>query len=81
MRTTLPLPKLAETTDVIVIDEWLVAPGDTVEEGQALANVETDKAVVELPSPIAGTIVELLLAAGEEASTGDDICVIEPDPG
>lgn len=80
MTTTVMLPKLAETTDVIVIDEWLVAPGDVVDEGQALANVETDKAIVELPSPSAGTIVELLVPAGEEASTGDDICVIDPGP-
>lgn len=77
MKTTVTLPKLAETTDVIVIDEWLVAAGDSVVEGQALANVETDKAVVELPSPLAGTIAELLVPQGEEASTGDDICVIE----
>ena len=42
-----------------------------------LANVETDKAIVELPSPLAGTVVELLVAQGEEATTGDDICVIE----
>ena len=77
MRTTLTLPKLAETTDVMVIDEWLVASGDVVEEGQALANVETDKAIVELPSPRAGTILELLVPVGEEATTGDDICVID----
>jgi pyruvate/2-oxoglutarate dehydrogenase complex dihydrolipoamide acyltransferase (E2) component len=80
MRATLTLPKLAETTDVMVIDEWLVAPGDVVREGQALANVETDKAIVELPSPRAGTIVELLVPAGEELSTGNDLCVIDDAP-
>ena len=74
------LPKLAETTDVLVVEEWLVAPGDVVAEGQALATVETDKAIVELPSPHAGTIVELLVPVGEEASTGDDVCVIDTDP-
>ncbi len=77
MKTSVPLPKLAETTDVIVIDEWLVTAGDVVSEGQALANVETDKAIVELPSPLTGTVVELLVAQGEEATTGDEICVIE----
>ena len=39
--------------------EWLVAEGDTVAEDQALVKVETDKAVVELPSPRAGTILAL----------------------
>jgi pyruvate dehydrogenase E2 component (dihydrolipoamide acetyltransferase) len=77
MQTTVKLPKLAETTDVIVIDEWLVAEGEPVAEGQALASVETDKAVVEMPSPLAGTVVKLLVPTGEEATTGDDICIIE----
>lgn len=77
MKITVTLPKLAETTDVIVIEEWLVSVGDTVAEGQALANVETDKAIVELPSPSAGTVAELLVPQGEEASTGDDICVLD----
>ena len=77
MPTTVKVPKLAETTDVIVVADWLVAEGDRVEEGQPLANVETDKATVELPSPVSGTVVSLLVAEDHEASTGDDICVIE----
>jgi pyruvate dehydrogenase E2 component (dihydrolipoamide acetyltransferase) len=77
MQTAVKLPKLAETTDVIVVEEWLVAEGDTVAEGQALASVETDKALVEMPSPLAGTVAKLLVPAGEEATTGDDICIIE----
>ena len=51
MQTAVKLPKLAETTDMIVVEEWLVAEGDTVAEGQALASVETDKALVECPAP------------------------------
>ena len=39
--------------------EWLVAEGETVAEDQALLKVETDKAVVELPSPYAGTVLRL----------------------
>jgi pyruvate/2-oxoglutarate dehydrogenase complex dihydrolipoamide acyltransferase (E2) component len=71
------LPKLAETTDVVVIDEWLVKVGDSVAVDQALASVETDKVTVELPTPVAGTVRELLIPANEEARTGDYVCTIE----
>ncbi len=46
--------------------EWLVAKGETVAVDQPLAKVETDKAVVELPSPRAGTVLELHAPAGGE---------------
>ena len=49
--------------------EWLVAEGATVAEDQALVKVETDKAVVELPSPRAGTVLTLHVAAGRRRST------------
>lgn len=71
------LPKLAETTDVVVVDEWLVSVGDVVTVGESLAMLETDKVTLEFPSPIAGTVAELLVAMGEEARTGDQMCVIE----
>ncbi len=77
MRTKVRLPKLAETTDVIVVSEWLVAVGDPVTEGQAIAAMETDKAVVEMVSPVAGTVVEILVAAQDEVTTGDRVCVVE----
>ena len=79
MQSKIRLPKLAETTDVVVIEDWLVKVGDAVSVGQGLVALETDKAVVELPSPMAGTIVELLVPKDEEATTGDYLCVIEAD--
>lgn len=71
------LPKFAETTDVVVVDEWHVSVGDVVTVEQSLATLETDKVTVDFPSPIAGTIVELVVPAGEEARTGEQMCVIE----
>lgn len=71
------MPKLAETTDVLVVEEWLVKVGDTVAENQPLAMVETDKISVELPSPIGGVVSDILVAGGDEARTGEQICVIE----
>lgn len=77
MLARIKMPKVAETTDTVLIEEWLVAIGDQVAVDQALASVETDKVTVELPSPVDGRIVELLIDAGEEVRTGEQICVIE----
>lgn len=76
MRTTVKLPKVADTADVVVVEELLVAVGDTVAEGTPLAVVETDKASVEVPSPVAGTVAELLVAPGDEIVTGSPVAVL-----
>ena len=56
--------------------EWLVSEGDTVAEDQALLKVETDKAVVELPSPHSGTILRLHAAADAAIFVGDPLVTI-----
>ncbi|MCP3986454.1 MAG: dihydrolipoyllysine-residue acetyltransferase [bacterium] len=71
------LPDIGDFKDVDVV-ELLVAPGDTVEKEQAIAVLESDKASMELPSPCAGVIRELHIAAGGLVSEGDLIAVIEP---
>jgi pyruvate dehydrogenase E2 component (dihydrolipoamide acetyltransferase) len=55
---------------------WLVAEGDTVRPDQPLVEVETDKAVVEIPAPRAGTILRLAVGAGEKIRVGDVLVVI-----
>ena len=45
---------------------WLVAVGDLVEQGEVVAELETDKATVELESPVAGRVLELIVAEGTE---------------
>lgn len=71
------LHKIAETTDVVVVDQWKVKVGDVVEPNQSLALLETDKVTVDFPSPIAGTVTELLIAEGDEARTGEQMLIIE----
>lgn len=71
------LSKVAETTDVVVVDQWNVAVGDLVTANQSLALLETDKVTIDFPSPIAGRVTELLVGQGEEARTGEQMCVIE----
>ncbi len=62
------------------IVEWLVAEGQTVAEDQPLVKVETDKAVVELPSPHSGTVLRLHAAAGADILVGDSLVSIG-EPG
>jgi pyruvate dehydrogenase E2 component (dihydrolipoamide acetyltransferase) len=71
------LPDLGEGLTEADIVAWHVAPGDEVALNQVLAEVETEKAVVELPSPYAGTVVELLAAAGETVDVGSAIVAID----
>ncbi|PSQ59118.1 MAG: branched-chain alpha-keto acid dehydrogenase subunit E2 [Halobacteriales archaeon SW_9_67_25] len=79
------LPDVGEGVAEGEIVAWHVAPGDGVEEDQVLAEVETDKAVVDLPSPVAGTVRELLAEEGEVVPVGNVVVTIdaagdEPDP-
>lgn len=65
------LPDLGEGLPEAEIVQWLVAPGDTVALNQAIAEVETAKAIVELPSPFAGEVAELRHAAGDVVAVGE----------
>jgi len=58
----------ADETATII--EWKVKPGDTIEEGQLIADFEADKAAAELKSPVSGVVEELLLEEGEAVEIG-----------
>ena len=77
MRHTVKLPKLSETVDEMILIEWLVAIGDRVEEGQPLVTIETDKVTIEMPTRVAGVVVELLAQPDDEVLTGAGLVVIE----
>lgn len=68
--TTFLLPDLGEGLTESEVVSWHVAEGDRVERDQPLADIETAKAVVELPSPYAGTITKLHAAEGETIAVG-----------
>ncbi len=59
------LPDLGEGITEAELVRWLVKPGDKVTLDQEVAEVQTDKAIVELPSPIEGTVLELNVAEGQ----------------
>jgi 2-oxoisovalerate dehydrogenase E2 component (dihydrolipoyl transacylase) len=71
------LPDLGEGLEEGTISSWLVAEGDEVELNQPIAEIETAKAVVEMPSPYAGRIVRLHVAAGSDAKVGQPLVTFE----
>jgi glutaconyl-CoA/methylmalonyl-CoA decarboxylase subunit gamma len=77
MRSTVKLPRLGETVDEVIIMAWEVAVGAEVAAGEVLFRVETDKAEVEVPAPVSGRLVERLVHAGEEVTTGAVVAIIE----
>jgi pyruvate/2-oxoglutarate dehydrogenase complex dihydrolipoamide acyltransferase (E2) component len=77
MRSTLKMPKLGDAVDTVVVLEVLVAPGDRISEGQSLLVVETDKAKLEVPSPFAGTVIDVAVAIGDEVRVGAPTMAIE----
>lgn len=71
------LPDLGEGLPEAEIVQWLVAEGDTVTLNQPIAEVETAKAIVELPSPFAGTVRQLHAETGAVVEVGSPLIAIE----
>jgi pyruvate/2-oxoglutarate dehydrogenase complex dihydrolipoamide acyltransferase (E2) component len=76
MAFTFLFPDVGEGIHEATVVEWLIAEGDAVAVDQPMVKVETDKAVVELPSPRAGQILKLNAAAGDLIHVGDELVVI-----
>ncbi|HEC2149325.1 TPA: 2-oxo acid dehydrogenase subunit E2 [Staphylococcus delphini] len=71
------MPDAGEGTHESEILKWFVAEGDLVTEDQPLLEIQSDKAVVELPSPVSGTIKKLYVPEGEMAIVGNPIADID----
>ncbi|HEY6480464.1 MAG TPA: dihydrolipoamide acetyltransferase family protein [Streptosporangiaceae bacterium] len=73
------LPDVGEGLTEADIVRWHVQPGDTVKVNQIIVEIETAKAVVELPSPHAGVVSSLLVTEGETVDVGTPIIAIDTD--
>ena len=71
------MPDIGEGIAEVELVEWHVKPGDTVKEDQTLADVMTDKASVEIPTPVAGRVVELGGKPGDMMAVGSELIRIE----
>ena len=71
------LPDLGEGTVEAEIGEWHIKPGDTVAEDDVIVDMMTDKAAVEIPSPVGGRVVSLHGEPGDVVAVGTDLIVFE----
>ena len=81
MATEFKLPDLGENIasgDVVTV---FVSPGDVVKPGQALLEVETDKAVIEVPCPPGGRVASVLVKKGDTVKVGQTLVTLEPAAG
>ncbi len=78
---TFKLPDIGEGIAECEIATWRVAVGDTVKEDQPLVDMLTDKAAVEIPSPVAGVVKELRGNAGDKVAVGAVLLLIETAAG
>ena len=78
-RFTFKLPDIGEGIAEAEIVAWHVKVGDRVEEDQNIADMMTDKATVEMESPVSGTVVELAGEVGDQVAIGAALVVIETE--
>jgi 2-oxoisovalerate dehydrogenase E2 component (dihydrolipoyl transacylase) len=76
-RRIVKLPDIGEGTTEAEIVAWLVKPGDIIQEEDPLAEIMTDKATVEIPSPVGGTVVSINGKVGEKLAVGSELVVLE----
>lgn len=79
MSTPVKMPRLGESVAEGTIGGWLKKEGDWVERDESLAEIITDKINAELPSPVEGRLVKILVQTDETVPVGTDIALIEAD--
>src|SRR5690606_5654326 len=76
MATSVTLPALGESVTEGTVTRWLKQPGDEVAVDEPLLEVSTDKVDTEIPSPVAGTLLEIKVAEDETVEVGAELAVI-----
>jgi pyruvate dehydrogenase E2 component (dihydrolipoamide acetyltransferase) len=72
------LPKWGMTMQEATIVRWHRSEGETVEKGEPLVDVETDKVDVAVEAPVAGTLTQCVAQIGEVVAVGEIVAVIKP---
>ncbi len=81
MAYTLKMPEVGETVTEGTIEKWLKQPGEKIEKYEAIVEINTDKVNVELPSPVTGTVLEIVAKEGETVLIGAALCTIDEVAG
>jgi len=79
MRIEVTMPNLGYDMDEGKVASWLKRVGESVERGEPIAEIETDKTTVEMESMASGTLVEIVCDAGSDAAVGAVIAYLESD--
>ncbi len=77
MASEIKLQALKENVDTVEVNAVKVAPGDVVAKDQPLLEVQADKAALDVPSPVAGRVTQVLVKPGDQVKIGQVYCVIE----
>ncbi|MHB8393261.1 MAG: multifunctional oxoglutarate decarboxylase/oxoglutarate dehydrogenase thiamine pyrophosphate-binding subunit/dihydrolipoyllysine-residue succinyltransferase subunit [Candidatus Dormibacteria bacterium] len=75
---SVPLPALGESVTEGVVGTWRKKVGDQIAAGETLVEIQTDKVDAEVPAPVGGTVVEVLVPEGETVSVGTVLAIIQP---
>ncbi len=81
MATEVKVPALGESITEATLGEWLKQPGDPVKQDEPVASLETDKVALEVGAPVAGTMGEQLVKAGDTVAVGAVIAHVEAGGG
>ena len=79
MSVEITMPQLGETVTEGTILEWVKQVGETVAEDEIIVEISTDKVDTEVPSPAAGVLTEILVAAGETVEVGTALAILSSD--
>lgn len=78
--TAIVLPKAGMNMVEATVVAWLKAPGDRVEAGEPVVEIETDKVELRVEAPVSGVLAEVLVPVNEDAPVGAALGLIEPAP-
>src|SRR5690625_7979788 len=76
MSETITLPELGESVTEGTVTRWLKEVGDSVEVDEPIVEISTDKVDTEIPSPVAGTLLEIKVQEDEDIEVGDVLALV-----
>lgn len=76
--TPIVLPKAGMNMVEATIVAWRKAPGDRVDQGEPIVDIETDKVEMQIEAPVSGVLREVLVGVDEDAEVGATLGLIEP---
>ena len=80
-KVQLLMPEMGESVTEGTVLEWHVSEGDSVEEGQTMVEVSTDKVDAEVPAPASGTVTKIMVQVDDEIEVGKPMAEIDPNGG